>query len=149
VVFSESVTGFTSSDVTLGGTAGATGKTVTGSGTTYNLALSGMTQSGTVTATVPASGAQDAAGNGNTASTSTDNTVTFNLPTAPGISGTRQGKNFVVSWPTNDAAFKLFYATNLPTTTWISNTVGPAIVSGRYTVTNSMVNHARFYRLKK
>ncbi|MEY2494848.1 MAG: large repetitive protein [Verrucomicrobiota bacterium] len=78
VVFSESVTGFSASGVTLSGTAGAAAKSVTGSGTTYNVAVSGMTSKGTVTATVPAGGAADAAGNTNTASTSTDNTVTFN-----------------------------------------------------------------------
>ena len=37
--------------MTLGGTAGATTGTVTGSGTTYNVAVSGMTGSGTVIAT--------------------------------------------------------------------------------------------------
>src|SRR2546428_1493650 len=37
-----------------------------------------MTPSGTVVATIAAGVATDAAGNGNTASTSTDNTVTFN-----------------------------------------------------------------------
>jgi hypothetical protein len=78
VVFSEPVSGFGSSGVTLSGTAGATAKVVTGSGTTYNVAVSGMTSQGTVTATVPAGGATDAAGNTSTASTSTDNTVTFN-----------------------------------------------------------------------
>ncbi len=36
-----------------------------------------MTGDGTVIATVPAAGATDAAGNTNTASTSTDNTVTY------------------------------------------------------------------------
>src|SRR2546428_12578876 len=39
-----------------------------------------MTPSGTVVATIAAGVATDAAGNGNTASTSTDNTVTFNAP---------------------------------------------------------------------
>ena len=72
VVFSESVTGFTAADVSLSsGTA-----VVTGSGTTYNVAVSGMAQ-GVLTATIPAGGATDAAGNGNSASTSTDNTVTY------------------------------------------------------------------------
>src|SRR5207249_6905258 len=84
VVFSESVTGFTGSDVTLSGTAGATTATVTGSGTTYNVAVSGMTSDGTVIATVPANGANDAAGNLNTASASTDNTVTRDA-TAPSV----------------------------------------------------------------
>ena len=64
VVFSESVTGFASGDVTLSGTAGATTATVTGSGTTYNVAVTGMTRDGTVDRDGRApSGATDAAGN--------------------------------------------------------------------------------------
>src|SRR5206468_1000515 len=80
-VFSESVSGFTGSDVVIGGTAGGT-KTVdvTGGPSTYTVAVSGLTTGGTVIATIPAGGATDAAGNGNTASTSTDNTVTFDPP---------------------------------------------------------------------
>ncbi|HVF71788.1 MAG TPA: choice-of-anchor Q domain-containing protein, partial [Chthoniobacterales bacterium] len=77
VVFSEPVTNFTTGDVTLSGTAGATTAAVTGSGSTYNVAVSGMTQDGTVIATIAAGVANDAAGNGNNASTSTDNSVTF------------------------------------------------------------------------
>ena len=38
---------------------------VTGSGTTYNVAVSGMTGTGTVIAAIPAGGVQDTAGNGN------------------------------------------------------------------------------------
>ncbi len=59
VVFSESVTGFAAADVTLAGTAGATTAVVTGGGTTYNVAVSGMTGDGTVIATV-AGGRRDA-----------------------------------------------------------------------------------------
>ena len=77
-VFSQTVTGFSNTGVTLGGTAGATTAVVTGSGTTYNIAVSGMTQTGTVTASIAAGKANDLAGNPNTASTSTDNTVTYN-----------------------------------------------------------------------
>src|SRR6185503_83799 len=77
VVFTESVTGFANTDVTLGGTAGANSAVVTGSGTTYNVAVSGMTQSGTVTLSIPAGVAQDAAGNTNTASGTAS--VTYNL----------------------------------------------------------------------
>jgi Bacterial Ig domain len=85
VVFSESVTGFTSTDITFIGTAGATTATVTGTGATYNVAVSGMTGSGTVRPTIAAGSAADAAGNGNTASSSTDNTVTYNDTTAPTV----------------------------------------------------------------
>jgi hypothetical protein len=77
VVFSEPVTNFATGDVTLGGTAGATTAVVTGSGTTYNVAVSGMTGSGTVIASIGTGVASDAAGNQNAASTSTDNTVTL------------------------------------------------------------------------
>jgi len=81
VVFSEAVSGFAAADVTISGTAGGT-KTVavTGGPATYNVAVSGMNTSGTVTATVVAGAGVDAAGNGSTASTSTDNTVTFSAP---------------------------------------------------------------------
>ena len=80
-VFSEPVTGFGTGDVTIGGTAGATTATVTGSGTTYNVALSGMITTGTVTATINAGVAQDLVGHTNSASTSSDNSVTYNTTT--------------------------------------------------------------------
>ncbi|HYD93582.1 MAG TPA: putative Ig domain-containing protein [Candidatus Paceibacterota bacterium] len=80
VVFSESVTGFAAGDVMLGGTAGANTALVSGSGTTYTVTVTGMTGPGTVTASIGANKAQDGAGNGNTASTATDNTVTFLFP---------------------------------------------------------------------
>jgi uncharacterized protein len=85
VVFSEPVTGFTNGDVNLSGTAGATTAVVTGGPTTYNVAVSGMTSNGTVIASIPANAANDAVGNGNTASTSTDNTVAFSFNVAPTI----------------------------------------------------------------
>jgi hypothetical protein len=78
VVFSEAVSGFLNTGVTLGGTAGATTAAVTGSGTTYNVAVSGMTVSGTVIASVLASAATGTGSLlGNSASTSADNTVSF------------------------------------------------------------------------
>ncbi|MDD1650754.1 MAG: Ig-like domain-containing protein, partial [Methylococcaceae bacterium] len=79
VVFSEPIADFMTGDVMLSGTAGASTATVSGSGTTYNVAVSGMTGSGTVIASLAAGIATDAAGNANLASTSTDNIVTRNL----------------------------------------------------------------------
>jgi hypothetical protein len=79
VVFSEPVTGFTSLDVPLSGTAASGASTVvSGSGAVYTVTVT-VTNSGTLTATVPAGAANDAAGNASLASTSTDNTVTVNL----------------------------------------------------------------------
>ena len=107
VVFSEPVSGFTGSDVSVGGTA-AGSKTVQVSGgpSTYNAAVSGMTGSGTVTAAIAAGVASDAAGNTNTASTSTDNTVTFNAPdtTPPTVSITSPANGATVSGTINVTA---------------------------------------------
>ena len=83
MVFSEDVTGFTNTDLTLGGIAGATTAVVTGGPATYNVAVSGMTVDGTVTPSIGAGLASDLAGNTNLASTSTDNTVTYNEPICP------------------------------------------------------------------
>lgn len=77
VVFSEDTTNFATGDVTVTGTAGATTEAVTGSGATYDVAVSGMTQGGTVIASVADGVAMDIAGNPNNASTSVDNVVTF------------------------------------------------------------------------
>ena len=85
VVFNEPVSDFATGDVTLGGSARATTATVTeispNDGTTYNVAVSGMTSYGNVTASIAAGVAQDAATNDNEASTSTDNIVWYIYPT--------------------------------------------------------------------
>ena len=103
VTFSETVTGFTASDISFAGsTAGGTlTATVTGTGPTYNVAVSGMTGTGNVVVSVPAGAATDAAGNASLASTSTDNSVTFYLDTtAPTV----QSINRVGTTPTNAAS---------------------------------------------
>ena len=87
VQFSESVTGFTAADVVLGGTAGGTLTVdVTGSLGTYLVTVTGMTNGGTVIATIPAGAATDTVGNTSTASSSTDNTVTFLTTSSLGFS---------------------------------------------------------------
>ena len=66
MVFSEAVSDFLNSDVTLSGTAGATTAVITyisADYTTYNIAVSGMTGEGTVIASVVAGVAHDSAGN--------------------------------------------------------------------------------------
>lgn len=75
------VSTFTADDITLTGTAGATTTVISqiapNDGTTFNIDISGMATVGTVIASIPANMVQDAFGNGNLASTSTDNSVTY------------------------------------------------------------------------
>src|SRR2546426_907384 len=81
VVFSRAASGVSGNDVTVAGTVdGAKTVTVSGSGSSYTAAGSGMTTSGTVVATTAAGVATDGGDKGTAASTSTDNTVTFNAP---------------------------------------------------------------------
>lgn len=75
---------FTSSDVTLGGSApGTLSATITqtppNDGTTFDIAVSGMSDSGTVNATIAAGTVKDTPGNDNTASSSTDNLITYDV----------------------------------------------------------------------
>ncbi len=77
VAFSEPVTGFTSADVALSGTALPTTAVITGTGPAYTVSVSGMSQSGTVLASIPAGRVVDSGGAPNSASSSVDNQVTF------------------------------------------------------------------------
>ena len=95
MVFSETVTGFDASDISLSGTAGATTAIVSGSGAIYTVSVSGMTADGTVIASINAGAAQDTVGNLSTASTSSDNTVTYDT-TSPSVTITSSASD-----PTN------------------------------------------------
>jgi hypothetical protein len=81
IVFTEPVTGFTLSDITItfSGTGTPAG-VLSGTGPTYTLTVSGMTGDGNVTASIAANVCQDLAGNLNNASTSTDNIVAWVQP---------------------------------------------------------------------
>ena len=84
VTFDRPVADFTTGDVVLTGTAGASTAIVTGGGATYNVAVSGMTSAGTVVASIPEGVAHDAGGDLNLASWSIDNVVIYG---AQGTSG--------------------------------------------------------------
>jgi hypothetical protein len=83
VTFSEPIDPptFTNGDITLSGTAGATtaviSETAPNDHTKYDVSVSSMTANGTVRASIAASRVRDVSGNLNTASTSVDNTVTY------------------------------------------------------------------------
>ena len=71
VNFSDSVSGFSSANVAVSGSAGATTATVTGSGTAFTVTVTGMLQAGTVQLTVAAGVSSDAAGNLSAAASAT------------------------------------------------------------------------------
>ena len=106
VEFDEAVTDFTVEDVTLGGSAlGNLAATVTGSGKIYDVAVDGMTSTGTVIATIAAGNIHDSFGNANSASTSLDNSVQFIMATPPTFRVTAPnsvkvtvGKPIVIAW---------------------------------------------------
>ncbi len=104
VAFSEAVTGFAANDISFAGSTvgGALTAVVTGAGPTYNVAVSGMTGTGDVVASVLAGAATDAAGNASLVSTSTDNSVTFNSNASP----TALSINRVSTNPTNVASLQ-------------------------------------------
>ena len=77
VVFSEAVTDFTSDDIELSGTALPTIANVTGSGTTYNVQVSGTQSNGTVIINIPQGAATNSSGKPNSNSIITDNEVTY------------------------------------------------------------------------
>ncbi|HJW32119.1 MAG TPA: putative Ig domain-containing protein [Holophagaceae bacterium] len=79
VTFDGPVTGFDASDVVITGMAGTPGVTVTGSGASYQVAVTGMVNGETVTATIPANVCvSTTSGFGNLASrTGYDNHITF------------------------------------------------------------------------
>jgi len=92
VVFNQAVTGFATGDVSF--TGSTVGGTLTGTvteiapndGTTYNVAVTGITSAGIVVAAIPA-GVATGSVTTNTASTSTDNTVTYDS-TNPTVAST-------------------------------------------------------------
>ncbi len=82
ITFSAPVSGFTASDVVLSSASPQPIiRTLTGSGASYTLSLSGMSGPGTITATIPADAATaTAGGKPSAASTSSDNTVAWAQP---------------------------------------------------------------------
>lgn len=105
--FSEPVTGFTASDVSLSGTAaeGASVAVTSLDGNAYDVAVSDLTTNGPVTASIPAGAVTDLVGNTSAASTSTDATVVFDTtgpvittPTSPLVRDATSGAGSVVTW---------------------------------------------------
>ncbi len=90
VTFSETVSGFTSSDLSFAGSTADTSVAnvaIAGGGTTYNIAVSNVISSGVLRVSIPPGNVTDSIGNANSASTSTDNAVELQIPATASITG--------------------------------------------------------------
>jgi hypothetical protein len=145
IVFSEPVSGFTASSMTLSGTSGSVTSLTTSDNATYTATVTGMTSGNTVKMRVTASVATDAAGNANVASTSTDDSVTFDATvpivtvnsvvtndSTPSLSGTVNDATAAVKVTVNGAQYA---ATNNGDGTWslADNTIA-TLLGGVYNI---------------
>lgn len=142
VVFSETVIGFSASDVSISGIAGTPVVDITGTGPVYTVSVSGMVSGEIVSASVPARVVQDAAGNDNEASTSLDNSVAFDASakditafnfTSPFATGIIAGSNITVTVPAGTDVTAL--VANF-TTTGMSVMVGEILQTSGVTANN-------------
>ena len=141
VIFNKAVTGFGASDVDFTGSTNPAGLscTITGSGTTYDVAVSGMTSGDIIVASVPAGGAQDAAGNYNNTSTSTDNSVSYDT-TPPTVT---INQAIGQSDPTNSSPINFTVVFSKPVTGFatgdvnLSTSTTPGTLIGTVTLSNS------------
>ena len=93
VVFSRAIdpASFIPADLTLSGTASGTpaatiSEIAPNDGTTFNIAVNGLTAPGSVIASLQANKVQDSAGNTNNASSAADNEITYDI-IAPSVTG--------------------------------------------------------------
>ncbi len=115
VTFTESVTGFDASDVTVtNGSAGI----VSGSGSSYSFTVT-PDADGAVSVSVAGSKAQDAAGNQNTASNTLNFTYDATAPSSPSVS-----INSGATYTTTTLVDLTISATGSPTEMYVTNTAG-------------------------
>ncbi len=155
VVFSEVATGFTASDIMLTGTTGVVTSLTTADNKTFTVTVSGLTDGDIVKATISATAATDPAGNANTASTSTDNTVTYDATpptgtvsvspattsTSPAIGGTVNDPTAVITVVVDGTTYT---ATNNGDGTWSlpAGTIAPALGDGSHSVSATFLDAA-------
>jgi CSLREA domain-containing protein len=156
-VFSKPVTGFTTGDVTLGGDATSTTATVTGSGTTYDVAVTGMTRTGTVLASIAAGVALDPSTYDNTASTSTDNSIYYSDPETVRrsgrihpVEGGAGGGGYTIGFIGNPGQeYTIQFSTDLTPGSWQTLRTQVADLSGVISIIDNPPAETarRFYRL--
>jgi hypothetical protein len=151
VTFAESVTGFDGSDLMRGGTSTGGTVSVTGSGASYEISLSGTPTGGTISFAIASNRAQDLAGNGNTSSTSVDNTVSYNKPPTVTITSCTTGsghRNTVVGTTdvnTGSVSVKIFNGAGIGGTLATTLTATPSAGAWSATTGNQQLTAGATY----
>lgn len=71
------------------------------------------------------------------------------VPLLPSLKARPNGKELILSWPTNAPGFGLQSTLDLtPPVTWLDSTNLPAVIGAHFTLTNSTSGATRFYRLR-
>ena len=137
ITFTEDVTGFTASDITLGGTATATASVASVNNAEYTATIT-PTTNGSVSIQVPADVAKDGANNNNTASGTHTVTVSLAGPSVAitNVPTTSQNSAFVVTITFSEAVTG-FTASDITLTTTLSTGTGNATVTSLALVTGS------------
>lgn len=154
VVFSEPVTGLGASSFALSGTSGSVTTLTQVNTTTWRVIVTGMTSGDTASVALSAGVVTDVAGNSNTASTSTDNSVTYDSTppavtvnvaptnsTSPELIGTINDPTAVIQVTVNG---NVYTAVNNGDGTWTlpSGTIAPALAEGIYEISVSATDTA-------
>ncbi|MGE3609640.1 MAG: fibronectin type III domain-containing protein [Bacteriovoracaceae bacterium] len=154
VIYSEAISAatFTTADITNNGTGGATALTWTitdcGDHTNFKLVASSITGDGTIVPSIAASAVQDPSGNNNSASTATDNSVTYDA-TGPSVTINEETSETVGSCsfsnttdPTNSAGFsyKVAFSEAIDTATFTTADITNNGTGGSTALTWSLTN---------
>lgn len=143
---------FSTSDITNAGTGGATSLTWSlancGDDTNFMLTATAITGNGTIIPNIASSAVQDASGNNNSASTSTDNSVTYDTisPTVTinqAINETVGACSFaVVNDPVSSVGFsyRVQFSESINTSTLSTSDISNAGTGGATTLTWSLMN---------
>lgn len=144
ITTSEALTSFVASDLAVSGTSGTVTSFTQLNATTYEATITSMTSGETAKLSLAAGQVTDTAGNGNTASTSTDNAVTYDSTTpavtisprttndtTPALSGTVNDPTATIQVTVNGT---MYTATNNADGTWTlaNDSITPALADGTY-----------------
>ncbi|MGE3609920.1 MAG: beta strand repeat-containing protein [Bacteriovoracaceae bacterium] len=154
VTFSEAISAatFTTADITNSGTGGGTALTWSitncGDDTNFKLAATAVTGDGTIIPSIAINRVQDPAGSNNTASTSTDNTITYDT-TAPSVTINQATTETVgtcsftaASDPSSSAGFsyRVTFSEAISTATFTTADITNSGTGGATTLTWSLTN---------